>query len=301
MENPLTVLYWVKGGELVEIFNIYDTETELFLKSNGIKKEKRPVSVKAFLVLSEWRGTSLRSGVWTFYEKAQDDDIFEAAEYLENKGYGEIAGYMLMGIHDYKNPEYIEDCNYPDEWMEEAEKIDRWIFKNEEYISSCKSFLIDVCAETIDFLIRYDYAVSEYCSICGVDTYIIDGNYSQIFEDMGIVGETVNMLTAPYEQYKEKNICLAVVYQPKNIEKYRWLPVLCYKNGNEIYHVHFHDGWVCRKCMYNNGPVIMPMVEADASYYSETEKPYPAVPQIFKKVKCKNCGQYLQNHLIGLY
>lgn len=287
---------------MIEITNnFYDDETELFLKLNSIKKEKRPISVTAFLVLSEWCGTSLRSGVWTFYEKAQADDIVKTAEYLDNKGYDKIAEYILKGIHDYKNPEYAEDCNYPSEWLAEADKTDSWILKNERYINDCKKLLIDICAETIDFLTQFDYAVSEYRNICGVDTYILNDNYNRLFEDMGITMETVQMLTVPYEKYKGKNICIAVVYQPKNIEKYRWLPILCYKNGYEFYHVHFHDGWVCRKCTCSNGAVIMPMVEADASYYSETENRYPAVPQIFRKLKCKNCGQDLQNHLIGLY
>ena len=36
-----------------------------------------------------------------------------------------------MGIHDYHNEKYLENYNYPDEWIEESEIIDKWIFENE--------------------------------------------------------------------------------------------------------------------------------------------------------------------------
>lgn len=36
-----------------------------------------------------------------------------------------------MGIHDYHNEKYLDNYNYPDEWIEESEIIDKWIFENE--------------------------------------------------------------------------------------------------------------------------------------------------------------------------
>lgn len=45
----------------------------------------------------------------------------------------------------------------------------------------------------------------------------------------------------------------------------------------------------------------MPMAEAEAIYYSGTEDNDPAIPSIFRKTNCPNCGKPLQNHLLDLH
>ena len=72
------------------------------------------------------------------------------------------------------------------------------------------------------------------------------------------------------------------------------MPILCYRNGNEFYHIQYHSGWICRTCSMNNGPVIMSMSEVDNIYGFLL----PSIPKVFHKVNCKKCGKALQNYLI---
>ncbi len=90
--------------------------------------------VNAFLIVSGWLGTSLRSGVWTFYEATPQQDVQAAAGYLEQSGFAELAAMLQKGIHDYQAPQYQADFDYPEEWITESEEIDRWITAHEDAI-----------------------------------------------------------------------------------------------------------------------------------------------------------------------
>ena len=52
----------------------YQIEPDLFIALQSIPDEKKPASVVAFLSISNWKGTSLRSGVWTYYEIANTNE-----------------------------------------------------------------------------------------------------------------------------------------------------------------------------------------------------------------------------------
>ena len=39
-----------------------------------------------------------------------------------------------LGNHNYSDEEYQTDFNYPQEWLDESEMIDKWIFDNERMI-----------------------------------------------------------------------------------------------------------------------------------------------------------------------
>lgn len=114
--------------------DFYQIETEFFMMLQRIPDHRKPDAVIAFLTISNWKGTSLRSGVWTFYESAQQKDLQITAVYLTNAGQTELAEVFSRGIHDYQNPVYAQNFDYPSEWMEEADEIDRWICAHENCI-----------------------------------------------------------------------------------------------------------------------------------------------------------------------
>ncbi len=89
--------------------------------------------INAFLIVSNWRATSVRSGVWTFYEATNQSDIEKAVEFLQQE-YEELSAMIKKGIHDYQNPAYAESFEYPEEWIEESDEIDDWIEVHEEQI-----------------------------------------------------------------------------------------------------------------------------------------------------------------------
>lgn len=90
-------------------------EPTFFLKLHSIPDEIKPQSVVVFWNISTWQGTSVQSGVWTFYVTLQ---------YLVQTGQTELADVFSRGIHDYQNPKYALNYNYPDAWMEESDVID---------------------------------------------------------------------------------------------------------------------------------------------------------------------------------
>ena len=92
---------------------------------------------------------------------------------------------------------------------------------------------------------------------------------------------------------------LAFVNLPAKVERLQWLPVHCYKSGNQFYHVYYRNTWMCRECKHiMNQSIVMPMVEVDSTIYHQCENKYPDIPLIFQKEKCPKCGRILQNHLI---
>lgn len=148
------------------------------------------------------------------------------------------------------------------------------------------------------------YCLKE-CYIDGIYTYIInqakirDAKVEKLLADLHISKTHVEALLTELEEANHKNLYLAFAYNPNFAEKYRWLPLLCYKNENTFYHVSYRSTWMCRECNYKyNASIIMPMVEADAVIYHGVE--YPKIPDIFKKMNCPQCGKPLQNHLIIL-
>ena len=148
--------------------------------------------------------------------------------------------------------------------------------------------------EKLDELKKYIY---KELNIDGIDTYLIcPEHFSTVAKLLNLHSSSLSLLEIAN---KVKSVVLypAVVYIPRFAEKYRWMPVLCYANGQDFFHISYHSGWICRECGANNGSVIMPLSEADTIYY---EFPLPEIPKIFHKINCKKCGKELQNHLILL-
>lgn len=113
----------------------YQIEGDFYLKFfYDVPEEKRPDFVVAFMNISSWFGVSLRDGVWTFYEGAHPSELKITLEFLKQTKEEELASMFAYGIHDYQNPKYAEDFDYPEEWIEESEKIDDWIWKHEKWL-----------------------------------------------------------------------------------------------------------------------------------------------------------------------
>lgn len=141
-------------GKIIEMLKLApdDELCELELDLFGMIYDKRDASgvIECFLTLSNWVGFSLRDGVWTFYEYTNDDSIEKLKEFLASKNWHELTDMYKSGIHDYHNEKYLENYNYPDEWIEESETIDNWIFENE---ISIYRFLRDLVLENeVSFL-----------------------------------------------------------------------------------------------------------------------------------------------------
>ncbi|SKA71048.1 hypothetical protein SAMN02745111_02145 [Eubacterium uniforme] len=123
----------IKKGIEVSNDDFYLIEPELFLELNNVKD--KPDFVTVFIELSSWKGTSLRSGVWTYYEATHKDQVEAVIKYLQKYSLGEeICRMYSLGNHDYCDEKYQDVFEYPKEWIKESEIIDKWIFENEENI-----------------------------------------------------------------------------------------------------------------------------------------------------------------------
>lgn len=89
-----------------------------------------------FMEISNWQGMNLRCGVWQYYEsRAFPKGKFERVlSFLKTQNEEEMASIYAYGIHDYANGKYQENYDYPEEWIDESDKIDKWISDNEVYI-----------------------------------------------------------------------------------------------------------------------------------------------------------------------
>ncbi len=141
---------------------------------------------------------------------------------------------------------------------------------------------------------RIQKYVYKQLNIGDMETYLIyPEHYRKVLEFLNLYSASWELLDI-VENVKAVDLYPALVYIPRLAEKYRWRPILCYRNGDEFHHVHYHSGWMCRECWTNNGPVILPMSEVDNIYGF----PLPPILEVFQKVNCKKCGKTLQNHLI---
>lgn len=114
--------------------DFYEFETEFFLGLYNAFSENQLPWITAFLTISTWAGISQRSGVWTFYEVRNVQEMKTVVRYLRMSGDNELADIFEKGIHDYQNPQYAKKCDYPEEWLEEAEEIDLWISEHEDWL-----------------------------------------------------------------------------------------------------------------------------------------------------------------------
>lgn len=135
--QKITELY----SQLFSISNrdFYQLESEFFMHFLDWPNEKKSRPVVAFQTISNWNAASLRSGVWTFYEVADKKDLNSTFEYLRETEQKEFASIFESGIHDYQS---VENMDYPDEWIEQADLIDEWITEHEDWLIGWKRNLL---------------------------------------------------------------------------------------------------------------------------------------------------------------
>lgn len=86
--------------------------------------------------INNWQGMSLRCGVWQYYESRafENGKSERVLSYLRDNNEEEMSSIYAFGIHDYSNEKFRENYDYPEEWLDEADKIDEWIRDNEVHI-----------------------------------------------------------------------------------------------------------------------------------------------------------------------
>ena len=114
--------------------DFYTLESDFFIFLYSLPNKTDYPFINAFLIVSSWFGTSERSGVWTFYEATPQSDIQKAVVYLKQHNDTELAYIIESGIHDYQNPVYLNDFEYPEEWISESEEIDKWIDEHRDWL-----------------------------------------------------------------------------------------------------------------------------------------------------------------------
>lgn len=131
--------------EKTDIKKLYKYDNDLFMLFYDIFGDKPfteiPDTAFMFMEIDSWYGTSMRGGVWQYYEinSAEYGKSERAAEYLKSQGEYDMADIYAYGIHDYYN---VKNDEYPEEWLAESDKIDDWIYENEYYIYQWKKDLI---------------------------------------------------------------------------------------------------------------------------------------------------------------
>lgn len=157
-----------------------------------------------------------------------------------------------------------------------------------------------------NYMERLKNYCEDICLIDGLQTLIISpSKYDDILKDSILLkylkksdADLLPLIKTAKKVGTDK-IYLAFVNLPVKTEKFQWVPLYCYRNGNQFYHVHYRNTWMCKACKNMiNMSIVMPMVEADTTIYHWCENKYPDIPLIFQKVKCPKCGRLLQNHLI---
>ena len=89
-----------------------------------------------YMEINNWQGMSLRCGVWQYYESGafQNGKFERVLSFLKATNEEEMASVYGCGIHDYANEKYQKNYDYPEEWFDETDKIDKWISDNEVYL-----------------------------------------------------------------------------------------------------------------------------------------------------------------------
>ncbi len=120
--------------------NFYEYETQLYMlfydRFGEMPFTEIPEIAFIFMELDDWMGMSLRCGVWQYYESGafQKGKFERVISFLDSQNECEMSEIYACGIHDYAKEKYRDNFNYPEEWSDESDRIDRWISDNEEYI-----------------------------------------------------------------------------------------------------------------------------------------------------------------------
>ena len=150
MERKESISFSVEIQSLYRALNsiaythFYELESNFCLCFSSDRRKAEFPLINTFLVVSNWQATSFQSGVWTYYEATDPQMIKNAVDFLKKKSYKDLAEIISKGIHDYQNPQYADEYDYPENWIEESEEIDNWINEHEDYLQKwLYDFLLD--------------------------------------------------------------------------------------------------------------------------------------------------------------
>lgn len=129
----------------------HQVDADFLLETLQMRKDDLPDCLRIYSTISQWFGTSLRSGVWTYYEMEDMRELQLTAQYLSGDSWKELYRMFCLGIHAYQSPQFIGNFNYPREWIDESSSIDEWIMKNEQKLYEWqREFLLEhrdeICA-----------------------------------------------------------------------------------------------------------------------------------------------------------
>lgn len=132
MENSMEFEKLYKKLEETDISDFYHVDTDFMLEIFKMGTADIPDCLRIYSTISQWFGNSLRSGVWTYYEIADMQDLQLTEQYLSRCSWKELHHMFCLGKHDYQSPQFIGNFNYPQKWIDESESIDKWIWNNEK-------------------------------------------------------------------------------------------------------------------------------------------------------------------------
>lgn len=129
-----------------EMFRVYDGHFFMLFwdRFKNIPFKDIPDTVFMFMEMNNWQGMSHRCGVWQYYESGsfQKGKFERVLSILRSKNEKDMAAIYAYGIHDYANAEYRDNFNYPKEWIDEADRIDKWISDHEAFLYKWRYNLI---------------------------------------------------------------------------------------------------------------------------------------------------------------
>lgn len=134
--------------EQVELSELWNYDYSFFTLFYDIFEDKPFMKIPdvafMFMEIDNWQGMCQRCGVWQYYENISYEcgKSERVIDYLKSHNENELADIYAYGIHDYCNYEHNGNFDYPQNWLDESEKIDDWIMDNEEHIYKFKRNLI---------------------------------------------------------------------------------------------------------------------------------------------------------------
>lgn len=145
LESSGHEMFWKYEGQFFMLF--YD-------KFKDMPFTDIPDIAFMFMEINNWQGMSLRCGVWQYYESGafQKGKFERVLSFLKAKDEEEMAAVYAYGIHDYANEKYRENDGYPEEWIDESDRIDKWITDNEAYIYK---WMYDLILEHKSEILKY--------------------------------------------------------------------------------------------------------------------------------------------------
>lgn len=134
--------------EQAELSELWNYDYSFFMLFYDIFEDKPFMKIPdvafMFMEIDNWQGMCQRCGVWQYYENISYEfgKSERVIDYLKSHNENELADIYAYGIHDYCNYEHNGNFDYPQNWLDESEKIDDWIMDNEEHIYKFKRHLV---------------------------------------------------------------------------------------------------------------------------------------------------------------